>query len=143
MAATPDWPVDDFADEVRACVRALRRYDMDAEELGRMVKCPTLTDDVDEDGRPKACGYRLHYRDWHEQVTCRRCKVTRDAATLVAVAMSDPDADIWTDHEAITTQFGVTQQTLRKWARRGLIPPARNGLYSISAVSHVLNGVTA
>lgn len=102
-----------------------------------MVPCPT----VGEDGT--ACGYRMRFTDVEDQATCRRCHVTRDVATLIVVALSDPDSDVWADPEAITRQFGVAHTTLRKWSRRGLIPPARNGLYSISAVSHALNGATA
>lgn len=101
-----------------------------------MVPCPTSTDDGD-------CGYRLQYRSMDEQVTCRRCGVTRDVSTLVLVALSDPKSDVWADPEAIARQFGVHESTLRKWARRGIIPRTNHGLYSVTAVANVLRGETA
>lgn len=109
---TQEFPLEDFADEMRACVRVLRRWDLDAEDVGTMVKCPTLHEDEGE------CGYRLYYRDWDEHVTCRRCGVSRDASTLVAVAMSD-GRDVWLDPEAAAQWLGVSEVTLRRMARRG------------------------
>ena len=109
---TTDFPLEDFADEIRACVRVLRRFDLNAEDMGTMVKCPTLHEDEGE------CGYRLYYRDFDEHVTCRRCGVSRDASTLVAVAMSD-GRDVWLDPEAAAKWLGVSEGHLRRMARRG------------------------
>ena len=78
-----EFPLEDFADEIRACVRVLRRFDLDAQDMGTMVKCPTIHEDEAE------CGYRLYYADVHEDVTCRRCGATRSAMTLAAVAAAD------------------------------------------------------
>ena len=114
MIDAPDFPLEDFADEMRSCVRVLRRYDPDAEDLGTMVRCPTLHEDEGE------CGYRLYYRTWDEHVTCRRCGVSRDASTLVAVAMSD-GRPVWLDPEAAAKWLGVTEGTLRQWARQGKV----------------------
>lgn len=114
MIDAEDFPLEDFADEMRSCVRVLRRYDHDAEDRGQMVKCPTLHEDEGE------CGARLYYRDWDEHVTCRRCGVSRDASTLVAVAMSD-GRDVWLDPEAAAKWLGVGESTLRLWAKRGKI----------------------
>ena len=113
MTTEPEFPVEDFADEVRACVRVLRRWDLDAEDRGTMVKCPTITDDGE-------CGYRLAYRDWDEHVTCRRCGQTRDAATLALIAMSD-GREVWLDPEAAAQWLCVSEPTLRRMARRGEI----------------------
>lgn len=120
--AEPTFPVDDFADEIRACVRALRRFDPEASDRGTMVRCPTLTDDGD-------CGYRLRYDDVHEDVTCRRCGTTRSAMTLAAVAMAD-GAEVWLDPEAAASWLGVTEGTLRQWARAGRVRRA-HGRYLI------------
>jgi hypothetical protein len=109
-----EFPLEDFADEMRACVRVLRRWDMNAEDMGTMVKCPTVNDDATE------CGYRLHYLAADEHVTCRRCGATRDVAQLVYVAMSD-GRDVWLDPEAASQWLGVTEGTLRQWARKGQI----------------------
>ena len=122
--AEPSFPLEDFADEVRACVRVLRRWDAEAEDRGQVVLCPTLHEDGSE------CGMRLHYRDWDEQVTCRRCRVTRDAATLVAVAMAD-GREVWLDPEAAAKWLGIGESTLRAWAKRGQVE-RRNGRYRVS-----------
>jgi len=114
MTTEPTFPLEDFADEMRACVRVLRRWDVTAEDRGTMVRCPTLHEDEGE------CGYRLSYKDWDEQVTCKRCGVTRDAATLVAVAMSD-GREVWLDPEAAAKWLGVGESTLRLWAKRGKV----------------------
>ena len=111
MTTEPDWPIDDFADEVRACTRVLRRWDATAEDRGTMVRCPTVTDAGE-------CGYRLSYRDMDEQVTCRRCGQTRDASTLALIAMSD-GREVWLDPEAAAKWLCVSEVTLRRMARKG------------------------
>lgn len=113
MTTEPDWPIDDFADEVRACTRVLRHWDAQAQERGTMVRCPTMTND-DE------CGYRLSYRDMDEQVTCRRCGQTRDASTLALIAMSD-GREVWLDPEAAAKWLCIAESTLRLWAKQGRI----------------------
>ena len=130
MTTTPDFPLEDFADEMRACVRVLRRFDLDAEDLGTMVRCPTLHEDEGE------CGARLHYRDWDEHVTCRRCGVTRDASTLVAVAMSD-GRDVWLDPEAAAHHTGVELSTLRSWARTGKVE-VNHGRINVQSIARAV-----
>jgi hypothetical protein len=123
MTTEPTFPLEDFADEMRACVRVLRRWDVTAEDRGQVVLCPTLHEDEGE------CRARLHYRDWDEQVTCPRCRVTRDASTLVAVAMSD-GREVWLDPEAAAKWLGIGESTLRLWAKRGQVE-RKNGRYRV------------
>lgn len=113
ITTTEDFPLDDLADEIRACVRVLRRWDHEAEDRGQMVPCPTVT----EEGE---CGYRLAYRSADEVVTCRRCGATRDVAQLVYVAMSD-GRPVWMDPEAAASWLGISEGTLRQWARQGKV----------------------
>jgi len=40
-------------------------------------------------------------------VTCRRCRVSREPSTLVAVEMADPDAELWVDAEAACSHYGI------------------------------------
>ena len=108
---TEEFPLEDFADEMRSCVRVLRRWDRNAEDMGTMVKCPTVSDEGE-------CGYRLQYLAADEHVTCRRCGATRDVAQLVYVAMSD-GRDVWLDPEAAAQWLGVSEVTLRRMVRRG------------------------
>jgi len=96
-----------------------------------MVKCPTVHDDGSE------CGYRLRYSDPDEVVTCRRCGSTRDAMTLVAVALADGEAAIWVDPEAAARESGVSQVTLKKWARRGLLHVS-HGMYDLRAIRRTM-----
>ena len=118
MTTEPEFPVEDFVDEVRSCVRVLRRWDLDAEHPGTMVKCPTLLDEGE-------CGYRLHYQDVHDDITCRRCGTTRSAMTLAAVAMAD-GREVWLDPEAAAGWLGVSEATLRRMARKGEIKRHRS-----------------
>lgn len=126
IISTPDFPLEDYRAEIVACVRALRRWDTEAEDRGQMVPCPTESDE----GR---CGYRLHYRDLEESVTCRRCSVTRDVTTLITVVLSDEGAHVWADAEAIERHTGVTAATLRRWAARGLVGVS-HGRYELRSV---------
>lgn len=128
MTTEPDFPVEDFADEIRSCVRVLRRFDLDASDLGTMVKCPTLLDEGE-------CGYRLRYTDVHDDVTCRRCGTTRSAMTLAAVAMAD-GREVWLDPEAASAHLGVSESTLQRMARRGVIERS-HGRYRVSHVQPV------
>lgn len=120
MTTEPEFPVDDFAAEVRDCLRVLRRWDLAAEERGTMVRCPTPTDTVDSQGLAIECGFRLYYSDVDEAVRCKRCGTTRSAMTLAAVAMAD-GAEVWLDPEAAASWLGVTEGTLRQWARQGKV----------------------
>ena len=122
VTSEPGFPLEDYADEVRACVRVLRRWDTEAEHPGTMVKCPTLTDDGE-------CNYRLHYRDLEDEITCRRCGATRSAMTLAAVAMAD-GREVWLDPEAAASYLGVSESTLKRMARRGEIDRA-HGRYLV------------
>jgi hypothetical protein len=122
IATTPHFPLEDYRVELTSCVRALKRWDSSSHRVGTMVPCPTMTDDGE-------CGYRLHYEDLADSVQCRRCRVTRDAATLAAVAMSD-GREVWLDPEAAANWLGVTEGTLRQWARRGKVQRA-HGRYLI------------
>ena len=125
MIDTPDFAVDEFADQIRRCVRALSRWDPTREDVGTMVKCPTMTEDGD-------CGYRLYYKEQDEHVTCRRCGATRDVSTLIAVAMSD-GRPVWVDPEAAARHYGVSESQLRKWARRGSIE-SNHGRYLLASI---------
>lgn len=130
IVGTPDFPLEDYRTEITACVRALKRWDPAAMDPGTMVKCPTMNDDGE-------CGYRLHYHDLTEPVTCRRCGVTRDASTLAAVAMSD-GREVWLDPEAAANWLGMSESTLRRMANRGEIARS-HGRYLIRHAAGALD----
>ena len=109
----PTFPVDDFADEVSQCVRAVRRWDVTAEDRGQMVPCPTVMEDGSECG--KRLGFHVHL---DEQVTCRKCGATRDVAQLLMAANAD---NALVDAEALAGRYQINAQTIRKWARQGRV----------------------
>jgi hypothetical protein len=131
IVATPDFPVEDYATELRACLRAVRKWDGDAASRGYAVPCPTMTEDGGE------CGYRLRFVDVEEQVTCRRCQVTRSVPQLVAVGMATATHAMWVDPEAICRHYGIHASTLRRWAARGLVT-REHGRYLVSDVELLL-----
>ena len=120
-AVSPDQPVDDFAGEVHACRRALARWDPDREPMGYAAYCPT-------DG----CGARLRYQHPDDEVTCPRCRVTRDVPQLVAVVLSDPECrDIWADSVTAASHYGISERRLRQLAVEGKVE-RKAGRYRIS-----------
>ena len=122
ITTEPTFGLEEFADHVHRAARIMRRWDMDAEPVGTMVKCPTIL----EQGE---CGYRLYYSQSDEHVTCRRCGAARDVSTLIVVAMSDGRA-VWTDSENAARWLGVSESTLRRMAAKGQVE-RRRGQYLI------------
>ena len=116
-----DW-VDAYAAEVRACRRALARWD-EHDPRPTVVACPTITVDG-------GCGQRLRLDA--DVVRCHGCGRDWDAETLVRVACSDEydPPDVWVDAEAAATAAGVHERTVRKWATRGIVS-ARAGRYRL------------
>lgn len=112
VISEPTFPADDFADEVSQCVRAVRRWDVTAEDRGQVVPCPTVMEDGTD------CGKRLGFRGMDEVVTCRRCGATRDVPQLLMAADAD---NALVDAEALAGQFGLAAATIRKWARQGKV----------------------
>lgn len=131
LVAAEDFPVDDFAVELRACLAAVRKWDAEAASRGYAVPCPTIGDDGQE------CGYRLWFADVEEHVTCRRCGVTRSVPQLVAVGMATATHAMWVDPEAICRHYGIHPSTLRRWAARGLVS-REHGRYLVSDVERLL-----
>jgi hypothetical protein len=120
-ADSPDQPIDDFASEVHACQRALSHYDPDREPMGYAAFCPT-----------DACGTRLTYHHADEEITCPRCRVTRDVPQLVAVVLSDPECrDIWADSVTAASHYGISERRLRQLAVEGKVE-RKAGRYKIS-----------
>ena len=122
ITTEPTFGLEEFADHIHRAHRIMRRWDMDRDDVGTMVRCPTIT----EQGE---CGYRLYYHETDEHVTCRRCGASRDVSTLIAVAMSDGRA-VWTDPENAARWLGVSESTLRRMAAKGKIE-RRRGQYLI------------
>lgn len=132
ITTTPDFGLEDFSWQMHRAAGILAHWDPEHERAGTMVRCPTLADDGE-------CGYRLHYDQPDEKVTCRRCGVTRDAMTLVTVALADGDAEVWVDGEAAQKETGVPVATLRRWTRRGILRVS-HGRYDLRAIHRAVEG---
>jgi len=120
----PAFGLEQFADEVRLCWKALLRYDAerDTDEAGAMLACPTTT----ERGE---CGYRLLVLDLADRVRCPRCGADRDGATLAHIAISAGDG-VWLDPASASTWLGISERTLYRQAREGRIE-RRGGRYFV------------
>lgn len=115
MTTDTGFPIEDFASELRACLRAVRKWDEDSPRRGMGTPCPTLKDDGSD------CDYPLTFGDGDDSVTCRRCHVTRDVATLVAVGMATKTHEMWVDAEVVTARYGIPKRTLQRMAERGQV----------------------
>ena len=113
MATTPDFPLEDFASEVRECTAALRRWDVDRDGVVTYtVHCP-----ADDDRGTCGCRLRLSGEDVDGRVVCPRCRSDWPVAWLIRVAAESADSGVWMDAEAILTRFGVDKRTLARWVR--------------------------
>lgn len=114
-AESPDQPVDDFADEVRQCHRALGRWNPNKGRESWRVPCPTMTTGGAD------CGYLISVTRIapDERVDCPRCGRIWETDRLLAVA--GRDADVWVDIEAAVAATGVPERVIRGWARSGMV----------------------
>lgn len=114
-ATSPDQPIDDFADEVRLCHRALARWNPDRGPKSWRVPCPTMTTSGAD------CGYLIPVTRVasDERVDCPRCGRIWETDRLLAVA--GRDADVWVDIEAAVAATGIPEGAIRRWARSGLV----------------------
>lgn len=133
MATETGFPLEDFAAELRACLRAVRRWDRDRAARGFSVPCPTMADDGSD------CGYRLAFGDGDDVVACRRCGVSRDVETLVVVGMSTKDHEMWVDAEVVAVRYGIPKRTLQRMAERGQVR-RDHGRYLLSDVAATRTG---
>jgi len=139
ITTEPTFPLEDFAYEIHACATRMHALASPGPSSERLVWCPTITDDQDENGAYLSCNARLTITTWAavdgdhtigKDVTCPRCKVTRSPEQLLHAAGKE---GTWADAEAITTWYAVSARTLRRWAEKGEIR-RQHGLYSIADV---------
>lgn len=126
MTTEPTFPLEDFADEMRACVRVLRRFDLARDNTtGYIVECP-------HDGGHGTCGKRIRVSgdDVEGYFTCPRCGTEWSVDRLMLVWAETSDAAMWLDAEAVTKRYGVDRSTLDKWVRSGRMEKW-HGLYDV------------
>lgn len=114
------FPIEDFDRDIAQARGIMSRWDHQREDLGRLVPCPTITVDGECSGWVRVQTWAALDDDLStgREVTCRRCKVTRDPVQLLMAAGAD---DAYADAEALADHFGVTERTIRGWAAKGLV----------------------
>lgn len=131
MVNEPEFDIDDFHEQTRRCLRAVKRWDVNRQSQGMMLPCPTLTDGGE-------CGYRLTFTEATGTVTCRRCRVTRTTEQLVAVGMSTAEHEMWVDAEVVIARYGLSEKTLRKWVKAGHVKQS-HGRYLLSDLERTIS----
>jgi hypothetical protein len=121
VTTATSFPVEDFAHEIAACVRSLRKWDADARMSSYEVSCP-----ADREEGTCGCVLRITVSDVSDTVTCRRCRATWSVAWLMRVVATDHRAHVWVDVEAASERFGVDRKTLQRWVREGRITKQHN-----------------
>jgi hypothetical protein len=64
-------------------------------------------------------------------IMCKRCGTQWTPARLVAVAMSDPDREVWLDAESIGRWVGISDRQVRRVCRAGRVSK-RGQLYNVT-----------
>jgi len=70
--------------------------------------------------------------DMTTSIQCRRCKTNWTPARLVAVAMSDPNHEVWLDVESIAAWVGLSERQVRRIVQTKRIPK-RGQLVNVNA----------
>lgn len=124
--------IDEFAAELRNLHRASQQAAGQTSRAAWRVTCPT---DL-EDGE---CGTRLRVsgEDFGGHVTCRSCSTTWPVERLLRVVASSQHAQLWLDPEAASQWLGISERTLRLWAREGRIQRA-NGRYEVHSLREAI-----
>lgn len=130
MSTEPDWPIEDFTDEISACVSLLRHWDITREKTsGHLVECPHETDDG-------TCGHllRIDHNDAYAYFTCPSCVTEWSVDRLMLVWADTRDAAMWLDADAVQHRYGIDARTLRRWVKEGRIEKS-HGRYDIRALT--------
>lgn len=117
---------DDFLRELRELHSKGRAAAKIFVEKKKRIPCPG-----EIEGLP--CARLLQLGDastMMEIFSCPKCKTEWTTLRLVAVAMSDPNADIWLDIEAIAGWLGISERQCRRIALRNAVD-RRGRLYNL------------
>jgi hypothetical protein len=120
--------VDEFAVEVGTCWHQARKAASQEPRQAWRVTCPTDVDDGE-------CGtwLRVTGEDFGGSITCRTCRTTWPTDRLLLVVASSSDSELYLDADAIMRMSGVTEMTLRRWAKDGKLQ-RRGNLYSVRPI---------
>jgi hypothetical protein len=121
--------VDEYAREVATIhakgINAARRN----VEPVRRISCPS----PNPEDESRYCNAMLAVEDADllTPVMCKRCGTQWTPARLVAVAMSDPNREVWLDAESIGRWVGISDQQVRRVCRAGKVSK-RGQLYNVT-----------
>jgi hypothetical protein len=130
--------VDDFSSEITQVWRQAREAARQQPRQAWRVTCPADADDGE-------CGnvLRITGEDFGREVTCKACRTTWPTDRLLMVVATSTQARLWVDAAAINTMAGLTDRTLRRWAKEGRIS-RQGGLYDFAQVMDTMRqGATA
>lgn len=129
-----DWMLEqDFVDEYAREIATIHAKGIHAArrniEPVRRIACPSPHPHDEE----RYCNAMLAIDDADllTPVTCRRCGTQWTPARLVAVAMSDPDRDVWLDAESLGRWVGISDRQVRRVCKAGKVSK-RGQLYNVA-----------
>lgn len=112
-SANQDW-FSDFLSELKQLHGQGRAAAKIFVEKKKRIPCPGET----QEGLP--CGFMLTIRQDQEMLnlfTCSKCKTEWTSLRLVAVALSNPQQEVWLDLEAIANWLGISERHCRRLAK--------------------------
>jgi len=132
-ACTDHIAIDLFASELRQQWAAMREGANETPANSWIIPCPA---DIDYEDEVVTCGkpIKIIDVDMEALVNCTGCKTHWRVGRLLYVGASTVDGGIYVDPEAASQYLGVTERTLRQWAKSGKIKRER-GRYDITGVA--------
>ena len=125
--------IDEFAREVRTLHRTCQQAAGQARRSAWRVTCPADTDEGE-------CGTQLRVsgEDFGGHISCRGCGTTWPVDRLLHVVASSQHAELWLDPEAASEWLGISERTLRLWAKEGRIM-RDHGRYEVHSLRQAIS----
>ena len=125
--------IDLFAGELRQQWAAMREGANETPPNSWVIPCPADIDGVDG---VITCGKAIKITDVEMEalVSCPTCKTHWRVGRLLYVGAATANGGIYVDAEAASEYLGVTERTLRQWAKAGKIKRER-GRYDITGLT--------
>ena len=125
--------IDLFAGELRQQWAAMREGANETPPNSWVIPCPA---DIDTAEGIATCGKAIKITDVEMEalVNCPACKTHWRVGRLLYVGAATANGGIYVDAEAASEYLGVTERTLRQWAKAGKIRRQR-GRYDITGLT--------
>ena len=132
-ACTDHPAIDLFAAELRTQWATMREGAHETPSNSWVIPCPA---DIDKDNDIVLCGnpIRIPEVDLDADAHCATCNTTWKISRLLYVGASATAGGIYVDSEAASQYLGVSERTLRQWAKQGKIK-RNNGRYDITGLT--------